>query len=145
MQLLSRRPSKAEASLRAVALPEHSTLDVHGESHYQRALRKTARLAAREHGERAFPPFRAFLVAEPDNKYDPNAIAVYSEAGKLGYVPRKKAPAYRPVFEEIARQGYEAGVCTGVLTGGQPPDWPSFGVLLHLSHADDCLRELEEN
>ena len=136
MRLLSRLP-KLNTTLRAVPLPEESRFGIHGESHYQPALRRTAEFATQRR-------FRAILVAEPDNKHDPNAIAVYSQAGKLGYVPRKKAPACGPVFDEIARQGYEAGVCTGVLYGGYR-EKPFFGVLLSLSHPDDCLTQLEEN
>ncbi|TQD37001.1 HIRAN domain-containing protein [Haloflavibacter putidus] len=30
------------------------------------------------------------LKAEPDNQYDPRAIAVYSQEYKLGYVPRNE-------------------------------------------------------
>lgn len=30
------------------------------------------------------------LMAEPDNQYDPEAIAVYYKDKKLGYVPREK-------------------------------------------------------
>ena len=30
------------------------------------------------------------LVSEPDNPYDPNAIAIYYKRARLGYVPRYK-------------------------------------------------------
>jgi hypothetical protein len=96
-------------------------------------------LATEEDGERVF---EAILVAEPDNEYDSNAIAVYSKAGKLGYIPRDEAPDYRPVFEEIARQGCRAGVCTGVLVGGTA-EKPFFGVVLRLSDPFSCLGELD--
>ena len=82
------------------------------------------------------------LVAEPDNPYDMNAIVVYSADGKVGYSPRDDAPAYRPVFDEIARHGCRAGVCTGRLVGGTPTK-PYFGVVLRLSDPDTCLDELE--
>lgn len=32
---------------------------------------------------------RLCLVAEPDNPHDPNAVAVYWEGFKLGYVPKR--------------------------------------------------------
>lgn len=138
MRLLERLQPKRTTTLTALELPEDLHLAVHGESHYQPALRETARLATEEDGERAF---RAILVAETDNEYDPNAIAVYSTAGKVGYVPRDDAPAYRPVFEEIARQGCGAGACTGLLIGGTPTK-PYFGVVLRLSDPDTCLSDL---
>jgi hypothetical protein len=74
-------------------------------------------LATEEDGERVF---EAILVAEPDNEYDRDAVAVYSAAGKLGYVPRGDARAYAPVFRKIDRQGFRARVCTGLLVGGTP-------------------------
>lgn len=139
MRLLERRRDKRSTTVTALELPQDSHQAVHGESHHQPALHATAKLATDEDGERIF---EAILVAEPDNEYDPNAIAVYSAAGKLGYIPRDDAPAYRPVFEEIAHQGCRAGACTGLLVGGTPTK-PYFGVVLRLSDPDDCLCELE--
>ena len=31
-----------------------------------------------------------FLKAEPENRHDPNAVAIYYQKAKLGYVPREK-------------------------------------------------------
>ena len=140
MRLLDRLQSKQATTVKAFELPEDSYRAVHGESHYQPALHETAKHATEEDGTRVF---QAILVAEPDNEFDSNAIAVYSEAGKLGYIPRDDAPDYRPVFEEIARQGCQAGVCTGRLVGGTPGK-PSFGVVLRLSDPLSCLEELEK-
>ena len=139
MRLLDRLRNKHSTTLTALELPQDSHLAVHGESHYQPALHQTATLAIEDDGERVF---QAILVAEPENEHDPNAIAVYSTAGKVGYVPSDEAPAYRPVFEEIARQGCRAGVCTGLLVGGTPTK-PYFGVVLRLSDPDTCLADLD--
>lgn len=141
MRLLDRLQTGRSTTVSGLELPGDSHRAVHGESHYQPALHETARLATEQDGERVF---QAILVAEPDNEYDSNAIAVYSEAGKLGYIPRDDAPDYRPVFEEIARQGCRAGVCEAVLVGGTP-NKPSFGVVLRLSDPVSCLGELEEH
>lgn len=35
----------------------------------------------------------AELRPEPDNAFDPNAIAIYVEGDRIGYVPRQQAPA----------------------------------------------------
>ena len=36
------------------------------------------------------------LVPEPDNAYDPNAIAVYKDTIKIGFVPRRENKAILP-------------------------------------------------
>ena len=137
--LLDRLQGKQGVKVVALELPEASHVAVHGESFYQPTLHKTASLATEEDGELVL---RAILLPEPGNKYDPNAVAVYSDAGIVGYLPRDVVPRYRRVFEEIERQGCKAGVCRGVLMGGTR-DKPSYGVVLRLSSPRDCLRELE--
>jgi hypothetical protein len=42
------------------------------------------------------------LVAEPENRYDPNAIALYFEEHKLGFIPRTENKVLSLFFE----QGY---------------------------------------
>lgn len=38
--------------------------------------------------DKLVPGAKLRLVAEPDNPYDPNAVAVYKGKTKIGYVPR---------------------------------------------------------
>jgi hypothetical protein len=110
-----------------------------GESHYQEALGGTAGLCSLdENGERVF---QAFLVREPDNPYDSNAIAVYSSHGQLGYLSRENAEAYLDVLEELAERGYDGGACDAILRGGTP-DKPSYGVVLRLADPDSCYADL---
>lgn len=113
-----------------------------GESHYQDALRRTSTICTP--GEEGRPTFQAVLVAERDNQYDPNAIAVFSTQGKLGHLSREDAVEYQQVFAEINRAGSDGGACVGLLNGGQPGK-PSYGVTLLLAHPDACLRELRES
>jgi len=40
-----------------------------------------------------------WLVAEPENKYDPRAIAVMSEHGKIGYVPKMETGPFHNLGE----------------------------------------------
>jgi hypothetical protein len=42
------------------------------------------------------------LVAEPENKYDPNAIAIYFMKKKLGYVPRTE----NQIISQLLNLGY---------------------------------------
>jgi HIRAN domain len=110
-----------------------------GESHYQEALGGTAGLCSLdENGERVF---QAFLVREPNNPYDSNAIAVYSSHGQLGYLSRENAEAYLDVLEELAERGYDGGACDAILRGGTP-DKPSYGVVLRLADPDSCYADL---
>jgi hypothetical protein len=110
--------------------------EVVGESHYQEALRQTAAISTPgEHGRRSFT---AVLAAEPSNPYDPNAIAVFSPRGKIGYLSRDCALDYAEVFAEIKRRGYQGGGCQAYLIGGEPGK-PSYGVTLRLADPPACL------
>jgi|SRR5581483_6703788 len=140
MSLLRRKRSEPRTvSLSLLELCGDGYCAVVGESHYQDALRQTATICTP--GEEGRPSFQAILVAEPENQYDPNAIAVYSRCGKLGYLSRADAVAYAEVFSEIRRVGSDGGACVGLLNGGRP-DKPSYGVTLCLAVPDTCLREL---
>ena len=143
MGFLDRLAGKRESSvtLTVLELPAGAHVGVVGESHYQDALRKTARLATSdESGERVF---RAILVHERENQHDPNAIAVWSEVGQIGHLSREAAAEYQPVFEEIARRRCRGGTCPGVLYGGTP-DTPSYRAVLRLSIPRICLDELDD-
>ena len=39
-----------------------------------------------------------YLIREPDNKYDTNAIIVHSSEGDLGYIPRERAVSLAPII-----------------------------------------------
>jgi hypothetical protein len=120
-------------------LPDGAKLAVVGESHYQPALRKALRDARqREDHELAID---VFLVHEPDNPYDSNAIAVLSRHGKIGHLSREMAAKYRPVFDRVAEGGNDGVACTALL---HPPygSRPHVGVVLELSLARICLEEL---
>jgi hypothetical protein len=79
--------------------------------------------------------FEAVLVREPGNKYDPNAIGVYSSVGQVGHLARESAVEYGGVFEEIARQGAAAGVCEGLISRRTPQSHTTlfFGSRFHES------------
>jgi hypothetical protein len=110
-----------------------------GESFHQDALEGTVPLA--RPGEEGRPMFRAVLVAEPDNPYDPNAVAIHSAAGKVGHLSRREALDYAPVMAALAEHGYSAGSCDAFLNGG-PAEGKSFGVVLRLSPPGDCVLEI---
>ena len=48
------------------------------------------------------------LVAEPENRYDPNAIAVYFGENKLGFIPRNENKTLSLFFEQGYGDVFEA-------------------------------------
>jgi hypothetical protein len=137
MRLFGKKPK--EASRRVVALSHRGDRSVVGESYYQDALRETSRNCIPGPGGRR--KFTATLVREPENEYDANAVAVHSAHGKIGHLSREDALAYQPVFEEVARRGYEGGTCEAFLIGGEPGK-ASFGAVLWLADPTTCAAEL---
>lgn len=47
-----------------------------------------------------FPYSTAELVPEPDNEYDPNAVAVKVDGVRIGYVPKGKAKAVKKLIAD---------------------------------------------
>jgi HIRAN domain len=85
-----------------------------GESHYQDAL--TA-IVGGKGPDSVRIPTQATLVPEPDNPYDPNAVAVYIAGRKVGHLPRPAAHAFAPVARRLADQ-QRVGTCSATITGG---------------------------
>lgn len=154
------RASRPKArSAQAVTLHAGGLLAVVGESRTQDALRRVAaratdcapylddlsgrarRVAESEPGRKWF---RAVLVPEPGNKYDPNAISVYADGvGRIGYLSREDALDYQPVFAALRAQGAAVCTCPAMLTGGGPGK-SSYGAVLCLSDPERVLADLAE-
>lgn len=122
-----------------VPLPADSYQKVVGESHYQPALAATAKICRPGEDER--PMFTAYLLAEPENPYDADAIAVHSDEGKLGYLSREDAQSFRATFAELRARGNGGATCGAFLTGGDRNP-PNYGVVLRLSRPKDCEQHL---
>jgi hypothetical protein len=90
--------------------------DVVGESYYQEALQAT-RAMLRYDRELGRQVFDALLVPEPENPYDPKAVAVYSPAGKIGHVPR--GSLWFEVLSSLADAGHSKAACRAWLIGGE--------------------------
>lgn len=90
-------------------------LEIVGESNYQKEIK---RIAAATASSEEPGVFTAVLVREPDNPYDPDAVAVYADGGsQVGYLAREEAAAISEFLDAIARRGYRA-YCTGRIAGG---------------------------
>jgi HIRAN domain len=140
MGLFKKSAPKKSVEVSCLELCGDGHCTVVGESHYQDALRATSRICTA--GEEGRPTFTAVLVAEPHNQYDPNAIAIYSPAGHLGYLSRDDAVEYKEVLAEVRKRGYQAGACRAHLVGGTT-EKPSFGVVLRLADPEACLDDMD--
>jgi hypothetical protein len=137
--VISQRDAPEAPSEHFMPLPEDNFMRVVGESHYQRVLQSLE--AECIPGVEGRPSFSALLVAEPDNAFDRNAIAVYGPTGQVGYLAREDAIRYRDTFEALSRAGYRGGSCTGLLNGGDT-DRPNLGVVLTLAYPEVCETRL---
>jgi hypothetical protein len=101
-------------------------LEAVGESHYQEALHNAVGGWPREY---VTYEVVATLMAEPNNLYDENAIAVGVGARVVGYLSRRDAVAYRRLFQKLGSTGYAGASCQAVICGGGS-DRPNLGIFL---------------
>ena len=79
------------------------------------------------------PPgfFKAMLVTEPGNQYDPNATAVALWAvgswTLSGYLSRSDAARYQPLFNHLGRDGSRPGIAcdAAIIREGSAAGWCS--------------------
>jgi len=90
--------------------------DVVGEASYQGTLWE---LAARRTLLGETVVFPCLVVAEPENAFDPLALAVVAEGfGKIGYFQRNEASGRYRGLGDMLRERHAVGACEGTLTGG---------------------------
>lgn len=105
-----------ETEVTALAFTGTEDLDVVGESHRQAELWV---LAGGVTTERVRTDIVAFLIPEPENPHDPNAIAVYINRLRVGYIPRDHAARLTPVLrQKYAENPGKYIAVYGVITGG---------------------------
>jgi hypothetical protein len=116
----------------------HRDLGIAGTSHHQDVLRQIAGEALRR---REHVAFTALIIPEPENEYDPNAIAVVAEGfGLVGYFGRRDAVRYKATAEELRRRN-AIGVSEAFLTGGWD-DKASIGVKLEIEGPEDTAQQV---
>jgi hypothetical protein len=116
-------------------------LEVVGEASYQDNLWRIV-------GGRRSPDGRvredvyAVLAAEPNNPYDANAVAVWIQGLKVGYLSREDAQRYRPGLLALEQEHGKPIALGGVIAGGgMRADGPGrLGVFLEHDPADFGLR-----
>ncbi len=69
------------------------------------------------------------LIYEPENNYDPKAVAIYSEDFKLGYIPRSD----NSFVSKLLEMGYE-NIFETVVQSIDPTEHPEsqVGVIVYL-------------
>lgn len=108
--------------------------EVVGESHYTRALARCFKAGdVDDSGKRSYVSVE--LVAENNNKYDKNAVAVVSEFGVVGYLSRDDAKLYRKLYDT------ETHTTDAVIV---TRDENLFGVWLDVLLDDDDDRESDD-
>lgn len=85
------------------------TIEVNGESFYKNALATIAMTLEMKPDK--FTQVEAFVVTEPENEFDPNAVAVYIHEKKVGYVNKHEAPM---VSAGLKALGSSAWVMAGI-------------------------------
>jgi HIRAN domain len=119
-------------------------LEVVGEASYQDNL---WRIVGGRHSPdgRVREEVYAVLVAEPDNPYDANAVAVWIQGLKVGYLSREDARRYRPGLLALEQQHGRPIALAGVIAGGgMRADGPGrLGVFLEHDPADFGLRPMQ--
>ncbi len=136
---MEERPAWMRDGAKAALLEGDRDLEVVGESFYQDNL---WRLALARPGEPVRVEITAVLVAEDDNPYDSNAIAVWIDGLRVGHLSRENACAYRPGLLAQQRAHRMPIALTGVITGGGlRDDGPGrLGVFLRHDPEDFGLR-----
>jgi hypothetical protein len=110
-------------------------LAVVGESHHQLTLR---RIADGKNGPGVDVLFRAWLLPEPGNPYDANAVAIVTDdAKRVGYLAREWAKEYHSPLADLQSEDY-APYCVATVIGGYGHK-KSHGVLLDIRDPKDGL------
>lgn len=129
------RPGPAPVTRPPVTLPGGREVDVVGESHHQDEL--LALTGGRRRYGGVDVEAVADLVPEPDNRFDPDAVAVHVEGAPVGHLRHGDAVDLRPLIDEaVRRQG--AARCRARIRGGWDRgrgDVGAFGVVLDLPPA----------
>jgi hypothetical protein len=125
------RPSWMRNGAQVALLDGSEILEVVGESFHQPDLWRLA--GARPGGDRVLVDICAVLVAEDDNPYDADAVAVWIDGLQVGHLSRENARLYRPgLLAQQEAQGMPIALAGVIAGGGMRSDGPGMlGVFLH--------------
>ena len=112
-----RRPSRSHSrdEVRDLLAPAGDIVDVVSTASYQEAL---AAVADSPPDVSLHVEKWAHLIPEPDNPWDRNAVAVYVDGRKVGYLPREHTAAYASLLGQVWTNYRGRAVCRAVIGGG---------------------------
>ena len=118
-------------------------LEVVGEASYQDNLWRVVG-GGGSSNDRVRVEVSAVLVAETDNPYDANAVSVWIQGLRVGYLSREDARRYRPGLLALERKhGKPIALAGAIVGGGMRADGPGrLGVFLDHDPADFSLRPM---
>jgi hypothetical protein len=106
-----------EGTLEAALLEGHEDLEVVGESYRQANL---WRVVGGRHRPEVYVRMdvHAMLLAEDGNPHDPNAVSVWIDGLRVGYLPRDQARTLRPGLLAVQEREGKPIALEGVIVGG---------------------------
>lgn len=110
--------------------------EIVGESNYFKILARCFKAGRQDtSGKRSY--ITVSLVLENHNKYDKNAVAVVSDFGTVGYLPRADAKLYRKLHGNNETHTTDAVIYSR--------DGTKFGVWIDVGLDDDWMDESDDN
>ena len=82
-----------------------------GEAHHQDILEV---LASGRRDVSAHVALAALLLPQPDNRYDPDAVAVFMRGHEVGHLARNVAPEF---LRALRAGGYDRAACEAMIVG----------------------------
>lgn len=140
---ISERPAWMRDGMEVELREGRVSLEVVGESNYQNELWRA--VGSSKPQDRVRVDVVAVLVAETDNPYDPNAVSIWVNGLKVGYLSRADAERYRPGLVALeSRYGKPIALPGVVAGGGMREDGPGrLGVFLRHEPVDFGLTAQE--
>ena len=143
-RLIGGKPTREDSVQAWLMKPERVDAGVPtvGEQSYQSAINRIA--GPKTPDGPTNPQQVAILVAEPKNRYDPNAISVRIDGQVVGYLDREHAVWYGPLVRwALGQQRFIAADAwvTGGWNRGRG-DEGSYGLELHLGTPAECILEI---
>jgi hypothetical protein len=117
----------ASAPGREVAVSFREDLEVSGEAYYREGIRTIIRSLGRTEGGVTMQT--AYLVPEPNNKYDRNAVRVVVMGEQVGYVPQETSASIARLCAGVGR-GNVAAVLARIWARNDDGTWRSRVTLM---------------
>lgn len=131
------RPPWLYDGMDAMLYVGHENLAVVGESNYQNPLWAFVRTSGADTNERVRVKHYVILAAEPTNPFDANAVSVWLNGERVGYLGRDDAAAMHPALIRMHEESGPVALNCAVVGGGQRADGLGMlGVFIDYDPAD---------